>query len=289
LVSASDGAPTTRYEYGPFGEAIRVTGPAAALNPFRFSTKRTDNTTDLILYEHRAYSPVLGRWLSRDPIWEPGFNVRETRWHSLPRGNRDSVYCFVANGPLNGWDFLGLICATNCGCDLTELVKKTLQEVEDTYKNRWTITQRYSACNSLDSVTTGMTAWDMEITAPTPSTTGPCTLTATFEGKCYKTSAINYALFGKISRLCFDSFGTPLPGARWSLEYSIGLAQIHKWVYCGDFSDEANQAFAFISYGFGSALSYNGRDYALGLCQASKAKCRGEQYRWKWAPNKKDF
>jgi RHS repeat-associated protein len=72
LVSANTGTETARYEYGPFGEPIRVTGPAAALNPFRFSTKRTDSTTDLVLYEYRAYSPTIGRWVSRDPIEEEG-------------------------------------------------------------------------------------------------------------------------------------------------------------------------------------------------------------------------
>ena len=72
LSAASDGSEPARYEYGPFGEPIRVTGPAATLNPFRFSTKRTCNTTELVLYEYRAYSPALGRWLSRDPIGEKG-------------------------------------------------------------------------------------------------------------------------------------------------------------------------------------------------------------------------
>jgi RHS repeat-associated protein len=68
LVSATTGTETARYEYGPFAEPIRLTGPAAALNPFRFSTKRTDSTTDLVLYEYGAYSPIIGRWLSRDPV-----------------------------------------------------------------------------------------------------------------------------------------------------------------------------------------------------------------------------
>jgi len=66
LVSATTGTETARYEYGPFAEPIRVNGPAAALNPFRYSTKRTCNTTELVLYEYRAYNPMLGRWLSRD-------------------------------------------------------------------------------------------------------------------------------------------------------------------------------------------------------------------------------
>jgi len=73
---AQDGSIAARYESGPFGEAIRATGPAAAtLNPFRFSTKRTDPTTDLVLYEYRAYSPSTGRWLSRAPRGEPGFDL----------------------------------------------------------------------------------------------------------------------------------------------------------------------------------------------------------------------
>jgi RHS repeat-associated protein len=72
LAAASDGSVSARCEYGPFGEPIRVSGPAAANNPFRFSTKCTDNTTDLVLYEFRAYVPSLGRWVSRDPISEGG-------------------------------------------------------------------------------------------------------------------------------------------------------------------------------------------------------------------------
>jgi len=79
LVSAANGTETARYEFGPFGESIRITGPAAALNPLRFSTKRTDNSTDCVLYEYRVYSPSTGRWGRRDPIWEPGFELVSQR------------------------------------------------------------------------------------------------------------------------------------------------------------------------------------------------------------------
>jgi RHS repeat-associated protein len=75
LAALSDGSPTARYEYGPFGEPIRLSGPAAALNPFRFSTKRTDSTSDLVLYEYRIYPPSTGRWPNRDPIGEVGFRL----------------------------------------------------------------------------------------------------------------------------------------------------------------------------------------------------------------------
>jgi RHS repeat-associated protein len=72
LVSAITGDEIARYKYGPFGEPIRITGPAASLNSFCFSTNRTDNTTDLVLYEYRAYSLSTGRWPNRDPIADLG-------------------------------------------------------------------------------------------------------------------------------------------------------------------------------------------------------------------------
>jgi RHS repeat-associated protein len=94
LISATTGDVTARYEYGPFGEPIRISGPAASLNPFRFSTKRTDNNTDLVLYEYRAYSPSLGRLPNRDPIGELG---------GL------NLYGFIGNNPVNYFDMWGLI------------------------------------------------------------------------------------------------------------------------------------------------------------------------------------
>jgi len=93
LVSATTGDVTARYEYGPFGEPIRVTGPAASLNLFRLSKKRTDNNTDLVLYEYRD-SPSLGRWVSRYPIEEYG------GLH---------LYWFLENNPINYFYLYGLV------------------------------------------------------------------------------------------------------------------------------------------------------------------------------------
>ena len=72
LINAADGSIAACYEYSPFGELLRSTGPLAKLNPFRFSTKFTDDETDLIYYGYRYYSPSLGRWISRDPSGEDG-------------------------------------------------------------------------------------------------------------------------------------------------------------------------------------------------------------------------
>lgn len=72
LVKGSDGTVSAIYEYGPFGETVRATGPMAKANPMRFSTKYQDDHTDFCYYGYRFYSPVVGRWLSRDPIGERG-------------------------------------------------------------------------------------------------------------------------------------------------------------------------------------------------------------------------
>lgn len=66
----------SEYIYGPFGELLRATGPLAKINPFRFSTKYTDDETDLVYYGYRYYNPSTGRWLSRDPMEEwSGLNL----------------------------------------------------------------------------------------------------------------------------------------------------------------------------------------------------------------------
>jgi RHS repeat-associated protein len=92
-IDASNGTVAATYEYGPFGEPLRATGPAATANPFRFSTKYTDVETGLLYYGLRYYNPSTGRWLSRDPINERG---------------GINLYGMIGNDAVNGVDFLGL-------------------------------------------------------------------------------------------------------------------------------------------------------------------------------------
>jgi len=72
LVDASSGEESARYEYGPFSEDIRATGPMARINSLRFSTQYADDMTGDRKYEHRDLDAITGRWLSRDPIGERG-------------------------------------------------------------------------------------------------------------------------------------------------------------------------------------------------------------------------
>jgi RHS repeat-associated protein len=74
-VNALDGSIVAQYEYAPFGELLRCTGPLAALNPFRFSTKFHDDETGLLYYGYRYYDPGTGRWLGRDPLGDEAFLI----------------------------------------------------------------------------------------------------------------------------------------------------------------------------------------------------------------------
>ena len=95
LIKASDRSLAAHYEYDPYGNTIAATGPYAAANPWRFSTKWHDIALPgnvLIYYGHRYYSPRLGRWLNRDPIEERG---------------GPSLYLFVDSSPIDLVDPLG--------------------------------------------------------------------------------------------------------------------------------------------------------------------------------------
>ena len=93
LVRASDAMEVATYEYGPFGESVRTSGAISVTNPFRFSTKYTDNETGNIHYDRRDLIPHLGRWANRDPIEEKGCL---------------NLYCFVRNDSITRFDALGL-------------------------------------------------------------------------------------------------------------------------------------------------------------------------------------
>ncbi len=71
-LDTADGKLVAEYEYGPFGEPLRETGPLAKAHPHRWSSKYTDEETGFSYYGYRYYVPQSGRWLSRDPIEEKG-------------------------------------------------------------------------------------------------------------------------------------------------------------------------------------------------------------------------
>ncbi len=93
LMNAATGEESARYEYAPFAERLRETGPLAKLNPIRFSTQYADDVTGDVKYPFRDYDADAGRWLSRDPMEERG---------------GANLYAFVNNAPTWKYDYLGL-------------------------------------------------------------------------------------------------------------------------------------------------------------------------------------
>ena len=108
LVNAANGTVVANYEYGPFGEVIRNSGPMAKVNPIRFSTKYQDDESDLLYYGCRYYKPSTGTWPNRDSLEEKGGN---------------NLYGFADNNAITDIDADGRITVTtesgnmfNVGC-----------------------------------------------------------------------------------------------------------------------------------------------------------------------------
>jgi RHS repeat-associated protein len=94
LVNATDGTVSANYEYGPFAELLRATGPMATINPIVFSTKYHDAETGFLYYGYRYYDPATGRWLNRDPLGEAA---------------NSNTYAAFCNSATDGMDYLGLL------------------------------------------------------------------------------------------------------------------------------------------------------------------------------------
>lgn len=79
------------YEYDAFGNIINKT--EAVNNPYGYTGRRIDSESGLMYYRERFYDPVIGRFLTSDPIgFSGGINF----------------YSYVQNNPVNFVDPEGL-------------------------------------------------------------------------------------------------------------------------------------------------------------------------------------
>ena len=116
LVDGTTGAVVAHYEYDPFGTTLTASGTDAAANPFRFSTKYTDDDTGLLYYGYRFYSPTLGRWLTRDPMEEDG---------------GANLYGFVLNSPIDVMDVLGLFSFQGFADGIWDFITEPVLQLSD--------------------------------------------------------------------------------------------------------------------------------------------------------------
>lgn len=92
IVDIATGKVKNEMNYDEFGNLIDC--KYLGLVPFGFAGGLYDNDTGLVRFGVRDYDPMVGRWLSKDPI---GF------W-----GGQTNLYGYVMNDPINWIDPLGL-------------------------------------------------------------------------------------------------------------------------------------------------------------------------------------
>ncbi len=241
LVNAADGDALAQYQYGPFGEVIRATGPMAKANPLRFSTKYQDDETDLLYYGYRYYDPSTGRWLTRDPVEEEG---------------GPALLAHVHNNPVNDWDYLGLCDPTEgdpgarqCGPDVTAPLLATINNIKGTFRS-WSFRKKLTACSALYSpwargawgvdkiaqlgfptTTTGRGIWLFNPPAVQGSPP-PCDKTVAYKGNCYFAGDVDYLMWGAINGLCWRSVAH-----RVSVVWSLGWAEAAAMAWKGGHHD----------------------------------------------------
>lgn len=113
LIDIETGTPKEYYRYTAFGEEQiynendELISAQSALNPWRFSNKRTDPETKLVFFGKRYYCPEIGKWITPDPI---GFRDGPNR------------YLYVNNNPINRIDPYGFFSIST----YTEKIKSTI-------------------------------------------------------------------------------------------------------------------------------------------------------------------
>ena len=96
-VITDEGNISAHYEYSPFGALTSAVGDSILLNPWRFSSEYVDDKLGLIYYNYRHYEPLMGRWLSRDPIGEVlDINLLSYCRNAMPQGN-DSLGMYLTS------------------------------------------------------------------------------------------------------------------------------------------------------------------------------------------------
>ncbi|HNQ90555.1 MAG TPA: RHS repeat-associated core domain-containing protein, partial [Verrucomicrobiota bacterium] len=293
LVRASDGTTVARYDYGPFAEPLRATGPMAAANPMRFSTKYEDGESGFLYYGHRYYNPATGRWISRDPLLEDGFAAARRPSVFFNRIEDANQYQFVSNAPIGGIDYLGLTCT--CGPDITIPLSTTLREVEDEF-GKLDVLGKVQACAAVGGIGANLeNAWDINTLAYTspnypaqeigyldPLEKGEtshccsfysCRETVVLGGRCVHSHQATFVLLGRIAHLCGVPTGVVHPFIdEWKRKRYPNSHEIY-----------TQQAHALADYG--NSGSFPRDFYGLDACFIKAGyETQMHSFTWTWEP-----
>jgi RHS repeat-associated protein len=107
------------YDYDPFGNLNSSSGTLAGANLYRFSSKEFHVNSGLYYYLYRFYDPSFQRWINRDPIGEPGFELLSAHQEN-PLSSAANLFSFVGNEPTISIDAFGLLTSKYRKCNPTE-------------------------------------------------------------------------------------------------------------------------------------------------------------------------
>jgi len=173
--------------------------------------------TQSTIVAHAYYNPEQGRWINRDPIEEEGGK---------------NLYGFVRNQPISLWDSLGRLAGDVetllAGPDITTAYLRTLNHVSSTFGSVSMTTKSVACCKLASGQGVG-DGWDIYplwyLGGGVYSTTyfgnsasqGSGSIHAERSvvlnlgvAKPYLAAAVNYALFGRMFRLCRHQFNDPV-------------------------------------------------------------------------------
>jgi len=240
--SDASGSVVAEFEYDPFGLLLRETGENAQDVMHRFSTKYLDEESGYYYYGFRYYDAETGRWLNRDPIEEQGgYNL----------------YGFVLNNRFSYIDNLGKAYMGHLrliesgghpnlsGPDVTNALNKTIHDFRSAFRGNYTYI--CEICNLMmgDAWTLvdnwdipafanmGREGWPAEFGTFENQGTGLGKFTVVYNGEVYHAHAVNYILFGKIFRLCYEDVWDVLPGENLEDTWTAArqLIYLHKAVF----------------------------------------------------------
>ena len=101
------------YEYSAFGEPLIASGELASSFTHQFSTKPYCAVTGFSEYQMRKYRPEIGRWMSRDPIFETSW-AKNDDFEIIPQA---LSYGYLSNSAISKYDYLGLHTRSDCEVD----------------------------------------------------------------------------------------------------------------------------------------------------------------------------
>jgi len=243
-------------------------------NPYLFTGRRLDildNGSLKIQYNrNRYYDQYTGRWLTHDPLGITPNPLGANQFSILGQYTDGlCLYEYVGSCPSVDTDPDGQIiggpidpprhlppelpkrchvcgkaggkCGI-CGLDITE----GLQDLSDTIDKHWSGANEYQRIRACIAMLNPVTGWDTSLHFERSRYTlntgvaccggGDCVGTVTVDGRCYPMADENYWLWGKMRRLCGDTYEGAMDKVKWFKRLHGHLfpgANVVRWVAAG--------------------------------------------------------